>query len=111
MANYGAGAADDDRSLRISDPEPRLQDTVISVGQDVIADRSAERLGRSDAAVILLRKIWKRELRLLVEGKPVTQFTFPSFSASDELAGLDLGKNASAQAVQTTGAALGPAGE
>jgi hypothetical protein len=40
---------------------PRLQDTVICAGQDVIADRSAERLGKSDAAVILLRKIWKRE--------------------------------------------------
>src|SRR5262249_1055590 len=58
---------------------PRLQDTVICVGQGAIADRSAERLGRSDAAVILLRKIWKRELRLLAEGKPLTQFTLPTF--------------------------------
>jgi 5,5'-dehydrodivanillate O-demethylase oxygenase subunit len=60
-------------------------------GQGAIADRSAERLGTSDAAVILSRKIWKRELRLLAEGKPLAHFTFPSFvEASGEVAGLDL---------------------
>jgi len=70
---------------------PRLQDTVMCVAQGAIADRSAERLGRSDAAVILLRKIWKRELRLLAEGKPLTQFTFPRFvEPSGAIAGLDL---------------------
>jgi len=84
---------------------PRLQDTVICAGQDVIADRSAERLGKSDAAVTLLRKMWKRELRLLAEGKPVTRFTFPSFAASGEVAGLDLAEGAGAQSHPTTGAA------
>ena len=74
---------------------PRLQDTVICVGQGAIADRSAERLGRSDAAVILLRKIWKRELRLLAEGKPLTQFTWPTFiEVSGQVAGLDLAEHA-----------------
>src|SRR5262249_14309287 len=69
---------------------PRLQDTVMCVGQGAIADRSVERLGRSDAAVILLRKIWKRELRLLAEGKPLTQFAFPTFvESTGEVAGLD----------------------
>src|SRR6185295_10617628 len=58
---------------------PRLQDTVMCAGQGTIADRSADRLGRSDAAVILLRKIWRRELRLLAEGKTLTPFTFPRF--------------------------------
>jgi 5,5'-dehydrodivanillate O-demethylase len=67
----------------------RLQDTAMCVGQGAIADRSAERLGSSDAAVILLRKIWKRELRLLAEGKPLTQFTFPVFDTSSS-AGPDL---------------------
>jgi 5,5'-dehydrodivanillate O-demethylase len=57
----------------------RLQDTVMCVGQGAIADRSAERLGRSDLGVTLLRKMWKRELNLLAQGKPLTQFTFPSF--------------------------------
>jgi 5,5'-dehydrodivanillate O-demethylase len=70
---------------------PRLQDTLMCVGQGVIADRSAERLGRSDAAVILLRKIWKRELHLLAEGKPLTQFSFPKFDeTSGKVAGVDL---------------------
>jgi hypothetical protein len=64
-----------------------------------IADRSAERLGRSDAAVVLLRKIWKRELRLLAEGKPLTQLTFPRFvEPSGAVAGLDLRFRASDQA-------------
>jgi 5,5'-dehydrodivanillate O-demethylase len=78
---------------------PRLQDTLMCVGQGAIADRSAERLGRSDAAVILLRKIWRRELRLLAEGKPLTQFTFPRFvEPSGAVAGLDLRPEASDQA-------------
>jgi 5,5'-dehydrodivanillate O-demethylase len=69
----------------------RLQDTVMCVGQGAIADRTAERLGSSDAAVILLRKIWKRELRLLAEGKPLTQFTFPKlFEVSSEVDELDI---------------------
>jgi 5,5'-dehydrodivanillate O-demethylase len=73
---------------------PRLQDTVICVGQGAIADRSVDRLGSSDAAVILLRKIWKRELRLLAEGRPLTQFTFPQFiESSGEVVGSDLAEN------------------
>jgi len=74
---------------------PRLQDTVICAGQGAIADRSVDRLGTSDAAVILLRKIWRRELRLLAEGRPLTQFTFPQFAkASGEVIGIDLPENA-----------------
>ena len=70
---------------------PRLQDTVICVGQGAIAERSVDRLGTSDAAVILLRKIWRRELGLLAEGRPLTQFTFPQFAeASGEVVGVDL---------------------
>jgi 5,5'-dehydrodivanillate O-demethylase oxygenase subunit len=73
---------------------PRLQDTVICVGQGAIADRSVDRLGSSDAAVILLRKIWRRELRLLAEGRPLTAFTFPQFDkASGEVVGIDLADN------------------
>jgi 5,5'-dehydrodivanillate O-demethylase oxygenase subunit len=76
---------------------PRLQDTVICVGQGAVADRSVDRLGTSDAAVILLRKIWKRELRLLAEGRPLTQFTFPQFvEASGEVVGTELAENTGA---------------
>jgi 5,5'-dehydrodivanillate O-demethylase len=51
-----------------------IQDTVAQLGQGTIADRTHERLGRSDAAVILLRKIWLRELRALAEGRPLTRW-------------------------------------
>lgn len=55
----------------------RIQDGVAVCGQGKIEDRSRERLGNSDAAVILLRRLWKRELGLLAEGKPVTSFGTP----------------------------------
>jgi len=55
----------------------RLQDGVTVVGQGAIADRSKDRLGASDASVILLRKIWSRELRALREGGPLTPFERP----------------------------------
>jgi 5,5'-dehydrodivanillate O-demethylase oxygenase subunit len=51
-----------------------VQDTVAQVGQGVIADRTAERLGRSDVLVILLRKIWARELQALAEGRPLKEW-------------------------------------
>ncbi len=51
-----------------------VQDSVAQVGQGVIADRTRERLGRSDVQLILLRKIWRRELRALAEGRPLKQW-------------------------------------
>lgn len=59
----------------------RIQDGVAICGQGKIVDRSREQLGRSDAAVILLRKLWKRELKLLAAGKPGTQFGTPERQA------------------------------
>ena len=47
------------------------------VGQGKIVDRSRERLGTSDAGVILLRKIWSRELSLLSGGDKLTDFDTP----------------------------------
>jgi 5,5'-dehydrodivanillate O-demethylase len=55
----------------------RIQDGVSICGQGKIEDRSRERLGTSDAAVILLRRLWKRELGLLAAGKPLTPFGTP----------------------------------
>jgi 5,5'-dehydrodivanillate O-demethylase oxygenase subunit len=55
----------------------RIQDGVSICGQGKIVDRSRERLGSSDAAVILLRKLWRRELGLLAAGRPVTPFGTP----------------------------------
>ena len=53
------------------------QDVVAQVGQGAVADRGNEHLGRSDAMIILLRNIWRRELRALAEGRPLKQWRRP----------------------------------
>ncbi len=53
------------------------QDYVAQVGQGPIADRSKEHLGRSDAGVILFRKIWRRELRALKQGRRLKKWSLP----------------------------------
>jgi 5,5'-dehydrodivanillate O-demethylase len=66
--------------IRLADVDPartdiiRLQDDVAQIGQGRITDRSKEHLGRSDVAIVLLRRIWTRELRALAEGKPLKQW-------------------------------------
>jgi len=54
-----------------------LEDYIVQVGQGAIADRINERLGRMDVGVILLRKIWERELQALAEGRPLKQWVIP----------------------------------
>ena len=54
-----------------------LGDLTTMVGQGVIADRANDRLGRSDAGVILVRKMWERELRALDEGRPLKRWRRP----------------------------------
>lgn len=51
-----------------------IQDTVALLGQGVMADREADWLGQSDKGVILLRKVWARELKALAEGRPLTKW-------------------------------------
>ena len=48
-----------------------IQDDVAQLGQGIIADREHEYLGRSDAGIILLRKLWLRELDALATGRPL----------------------------------------
>ena len=52
----------------------RVQDIAVQAGQGPIADRSNERLDRSDLAIILWRKILERELRAMDEGRPLKQW-------------------------------------
>ena len=52
----------------------RLQDDVVLVAQGVIPDRSQDHLGRSDVGVILLRKIWRRELEAVAKGQPIKRW-------------------------------------
>ena len=54
-----------------------LGDLTTMVGQGVIADRANDRLGRSDAGVILVRKMWERELRALAQGRPLKRWMRP----------------------------------
>lgn len=52
-----------------------LEDYIAQVGQGRIADRHAEHLARTDVGVVMLRKLWARELTLLAEGKPTKQWS------------------------------------
>lgn len=54
-----------------------LQDYVAQRGQGLIVDREHERLGQSDKVVILLRKLWSREMAKLAQGKPPKQWRWP----------------------------------
>jgi 5,5'-dehydrodivanillate O-demethylase len=54
-----------------------LEDSVAQEGQGRIVDRTKEHLGRSDATIILRRKIHLRELRALEEGRPLKQWAIP----------------------------------
>jgi 5,5'-dehydrodivanillate O-demethylase oxygenase subunit len=72
--------------MRVRDLDPQMstyylfwiEDYAVQVGQGKIADRANEHLGRMDAGVILLRKIWQRELDKLAQGSPLKQWTTPA---------------------------------
>jgi 5,5'-dehydrodivanillate O-demethylase len=71
--------------LRVEDMDPDLsyykqfwiEDYVTQVGQGTIPDRAQERLVRTDTKPILKRQLWQRELRALVEGWPLKEWTSP----------------------------------
>lgn len=48
----------------------QAQDYYATVAQGAIADRAHERLGKSDAGIVLLRRIFWRELDALRDGRP-----------------------------------------
>jgi 5,5'-dehydrodivanillate O-demethylase len=70
--------------LRVQDLEPdypglfQVQDNVALAGQGRITERSQDWLGQSDVGVILLRRIYERELRALAEGKPLKNWIRPA---------------------------------
>jgi 5,5'-dehydrodivanillate O-demethylase len=70
--------------MRMRDIDPahpllfNIQDNVVLLAQGAVYDdRDTERLGQSDAAVILLRKLYERELKALIDGKPVKDWKRP----------------------------------
>jgi 5,5'-dehydrodivanillate O-demethylase oxygenase subunit len=65
-----------------------IEDYVTAVGQGKVADRHQERLGQSDKGVILIRKIFDRELSALANGVPLTPWQDPPKGLTDEKAPL-----------------------
>ncbi len=49
----------------------RLQDDIAQVGQGIFAGRNPEKLGRADVGVVVIRRLMRRELGNLVEGRPL----------------------------------------
>lgn len=54
-----------------------VQDMVTLLGQGIVADRGHEHLGQEDIGVVLLRRLWRRELRALAEGRPLKEWKRP----------------------------------
>jgi 5,5'-dehydrodivanillate O-demethylase len=55
-----------------------VQDIAVQAGQGKIEARENERLGRSDAGIILWRKILSRELRAIAEGRAPKRWSAPA---------------------------------
>jgi 5,5'-dehydrodivanillate O-demethylase oxygenase subunit len=70
--------------LRVQDLDPdypglfQVQDNVALAGQGRITDRSQDWLGQSDVGVILLRRIYERELAALADGRPLKEWKRPA---------------------------------
>jgi hypothetical protein len=66
------------RLIDIDHPElAMVQDIAVQAGQGVIQDRANERLGRSDAGIILWRKILAREIEAIAQGRPGKRWQTP----------------------------------
>ena len=69
--------------LRVQDIDPSyrglfiVQDNVALAGQGRITDRSKDWLGHSDRGIILLRKLWARELQALADGGKLKDWRRP----------------------------------
>jgi hypothetical protein len=55
-----------------------IEDYTVQVGQRPISEQRDERLGRQDAGLIMLRKLWRRELQAFAEGRPLADWATPS---------------------------------
>lgn len=77
---YDPARHHDELMLKSQYPDDRIiqltsaQDYVAAVGQGAIADRSRERLGKSDQGIVALRRIFWREMDALVAGQPVKRW-------------------------------------
>ena len=60
-----------------------VEDQLAQGGQGSIADRRAEHLGRTDAGIVMLRRIFARELDALKHGRPTRQWTMAPLIPAD----------------------------
>ena len=73
-----------DGRMRMRDVDPyhprlfNIQDNTVLAAQGRLHDdRGSERLGRSDRAVVLLRKLYEREIGQLLAGRPIKRWRYP----------------------------------
>ena len=64
-----------------------IEDGIVLRGQGVLPDRSQNRLGHSDAAIIMLRRLYARELAAIEASEPLTKFPTPDAAALARLDG------------------------
>jgi len=67
-----------------------IEDYVTQVGQGPLRSRGPELLSVSEERIILLRRLWLREVNALVEGLPLTDWKMPAtpfVSTTNEMAG------------------------
>jgi 5,5'-dehydrodivanillate O-demethylase len=55
-----------------------IEDYATQVGQGPVAGRPREHLAGTDARLVLLRKLWLRDVNALIEGKPLTDWKVPA---------------------------------
>lgn len=67
------------RDVKVADVYKLIQveDYVAQVGQGETPDHAKDRLCRNDIAIVLLRKIWERELGALLAGRPLKPWRRP----------------------------------
>lgn len=54
-----------------------IEDYVTQVGQGPLKDRGAEMLAPSDMRIVMLRRLWMREVAAMLDGKPLTDWLIP----------------------------------
>jgi 5,5'-dehydrodivanillate O-demethylase len=75
------GVLDGSKSIEEVKARPfavHIEDCIVQASQGVLHKRTNEHLGESDGGMILLRKLWKRELEAQAQGKPLTPFRGPT---------------------------------
>ena len=55
-----------------------IEDYVVQVGQSPVAPRAEDILGKLDRGVLLMRKLWERELKALSEERPLKPWKSPA---------------------------------